>query len=396
MSSSPRDPTNPPGRSPEDAESAFNTWLDATFAAQAAVPEQARSPEAIAARALQALAAEEDASLAHAATAAPWKDVLMSSQPITTTPPTTTGGDVRVTPSPRNRSRFGRMLNSTVSIAAVLAIFIAGFATAWVARDRFGSDHKPPVLQIAASPSTQVTCTTRTLSKEEVDRIVADYKKQPKVTLADFTLSDKPVSEADAEAAIATWHASYSCPDGQLGTNSLLWEFSTSTTDAVAGKNLSADPAWVADHLTNYRALLEPVSRILVPQPPAAYIVDSNDPTIAPYIVNIGPMFGTVAMVPNRFVSLADGRIGAPILFAMSGGASASTKGLSGIRVSFVIFKRIDGQWLMDDGMALCPGDCTVAEAALDVQIAKNRRLATVIGSPVATPETSPAASPKP
>jgi hypothetical protein len=397
MPLSPPDPTNPPGSSPEDAEAAFNTWLDSRFVESGPTPPEhphSDHPEVIAAHSLQALAAEEDAALALATAARPWKEILVSSQPLAATP------EVLSARAPRRPSRFGSTINRLVSIAAVLAVLLAGFATAWVARDRFGSDNDAPLLQIAASPSTTVTCTTRTLSQEEVDRLVADYKKQPKPTLADYALNDKPVSKADAEAAIATYRASRSCPAGEPDTNSLRWETSTSTKDAIAAYNLSTNPGFMADSMAAYRTLLEPASRILTPLSPADYIVDSNDPAIKPYVFFINAYAGSIALLPDHFVTLADGRIGAPAFIAIPGGVSAYKKDLSVLRVSFMIFKQVDGQWLIDDGLGLCPGDCTVAKALIDAQIAKYRRLATVIGSPVASPESmlpaTPAASPKP
>jgi hypothetical protein len=361
---------------------AFNAWLDALFTGPPdAMPPDGDTPEASAAREMRILAARTDAI---ALPAHSWKEILMASQQPTVPMPLPA-------PGRREPSRIGGTANRIVSVAAILALLIAGVATAWVSRDRLGlGDDDRPTLQLAASPTSAVTCTTKTLSQEEVDRIVAEYKTQPRSTLADYALSDKPVSEADAQAAIATYRASRSCPDGDPDTNSLRWETSTSTQDAVAANNLSTNPGFLADSMEAYRTLLEPASRLLTPPPPADYIVDSNDPTISPYVFFINTYAGSIAILPDRFVTFADGRIGAPMLIAIPGGASAYQNDLSVLRVSFIIFKQVDGQWLIDDGLGLCPGDCTVAESLIDAQIAKYRRLATVIGSPVASPEATP------
>lgn len=292
------------------------------------------------------------------------------------------------TPVHRAPTPIGGILNRIVAIAAILAIVLAGVATAWVSRDRLGiGDDGTDVAMLAASPTTTVTCTTHTLSQEEVDRIAADYREP---TLADYAITDKPVPEADALAAIATYHAV--CPNGDPGTDQVLWSYSTQTDRLAAVNYLSKSPGWFADHLQQYRDMLEPLSRTLSPLPPTSYVVDREDPAIGPYLYNSNSA-GYRAMLPSRFVYLADGRIGVPILNAVTGGISPG-KDYSALGIGFVIFTNVDGQWLIDDAFLLCPGDCGPAELRLDAQIANSRRLATVIGSPTASPVASPVASP--
>ncbi|MGN6030292.1 MAG: hypothetical protein ACTHQE_01375 [Thermomicrobiales bacterium] len=393
------DPGMPDMPDTPDVLDVFDTWLDALFTSPPSHPSDATaqvetdadtdaSPEASAARDLRMLAAQTDAITLPAPS---WKEILMASQHPTTNAPVPSPGNAHRTPT-----RLGATLNRIVSIAAILAIVVAGIATAWIARDRlgFGDDGHQPTLQLVASPAATVTCTTRTLSQEEADRIVATYRAQPESTSADYTPSDTPVPAADVNAAMAVLVAALSCPNGEPGSNSLLWQRSTYTDGYFAGSYLTTSPAWMAEYLARWKAELEPMSRILTPLTPVDYIVDSNDPAIQRYLIS-SPNLGTFAVLPDRFVAFADGRIGVPMLLAIPGGAPAYDGYIATLMVPFAIFEKVDGQWLSDGATGLCPGDCSQAEARIDAQIANYRRLATVIGSPVASPAASPEATPQ-
>ncbi|MGC4105221.1 MAG: hypothetical protein QM753_02550 [Thermomicrobiales bacterium] len=365
---------------------AFDAWLDALFSAPPSPPDGIDNAPEAAARELRILAAQTDAI---ALPSASWKEILMSSQTATTaSAPSSSPASARLTPA---RMRWTTTLNRIVSIAAILAIVLAGVATAWVSRDRlgFGDGDQQPTLQLAASPASTVTCTTRTLSQEEADRIVAAYRAQPQSTSANYTLSDKPVSEADTNAATTVLVASLSCPDGDPDTNRLLWHYSTYTDDYFAGVYLTSSPAWMADQLTREKSELEPMSRLLAPLTPADYIVDSNDPAIQRHLIS-SPNLGTYAVMPDQFVAFADGRIGVPLLLAIPGGASAYSGYITTLMVPFVFFERVDGHWLLDTTTGVCPKDCSQAEARMDVYIDYYRKISTVIGSPVASPEATP------
>lgn len=382
------DPDTPPTPDAPDAPDTFDAWLDALFAAPPAPApsDPTASPQEAAARELRVLAAQTDAI---ALPAVSWKEILVTSQPAATAP-TTAPASTPSAPTPLRRppSRLVPALNRVVSIAAILAILVAGVATAWVSRDRLGfGDDNQPTLQLAASPASTVTCTTRTLTHDEADRIAADYREP---TLGDYTVTDSPVPEGDALAAIATYRAI--CPDGDPGTDQTLWSYSTQTDRLVAINYLSSSPGWFADHLQHYRDMLEPLSRMLTPLPPTSYIVDRDDPAIGPFMYNSNSA-GYRAILPSRFIQLADGRIGVPIVNADTGGASPNTD-YSALSIGFIIFANVDGRWLIDEGFLLCPGNCAPAETRLDAQIANSRRIASVIGSPVASPAASPASSP--
>ncbi|MGB3327860.1 MAG: hypothetical protein WBA46_02835, partial [Thermomicrobiales bacterium] len=357
---------------------AFDAWLDALFAAPPGAephPGQPDAPEAAAAREMRTLAARTDAL---ALPIASWKEILMDSQHAA---PTAIAATSLLTPTSRPDrrppARIGPALNRLVSIAAILAIVLAGFATAWVSRDRFGfGGDDRSALEIAASPSATITCTTRTLSQEEVDRIVAAYQEP---TLADYTLTDKTVPMEDALAAIATFRAESTCPDGEPGTDSLRWAHSIETEQVVAMRNLATSPAWTANLLSDYKVMLEPLSRELMPPPTKSYVVDSRDPAIQPYLF-YSYSTGNYAMLPDRFVQFADGRIGAPLLRALPLDSSSAID-YSPYTFTFYIFRKVDGLWLLDDAPNyLCPENCADAQDQIDLQIAKYQRLATVIG----------------
>jgi len=321
-----------------------------------------------------------------------WEEILMASTPtpLPVAVPVALPTPIPSTAGHRSRPRSSRMdaVNRLISIAAILALLIAGASTAWLNRDRFGFNNNQPLLQLAASPTVDVTCTTHTLSKAEVDRIVAKYQ-DTRITEASLTPTNNPVPEADALAAIATYRALQSCPFGDPSVDSMRWLRSAETEGNLAMHNLAQSPAWTADRLAAYKPMLEPLSRMLVPPPSSAYVVDSDDPSIEPYLIDIVGS-GSFAMLPATFVQFPDGRIGAPLLRATSGGASQG-KDLSRLTVTFIIFRMIDGRWLVDSALNwLCPEDCSAAQGQLDEQIASYRSLATAAASPEATPEASP------
>lgn len=390
-----------PGSPTEDQfanQDHFDDWLDAFVAGPSTPAPTASEPAAPDLTAAQAAARSaarqvhelaQVAATAHASTSSSvstqWEAILMSH---TSTAATTVSTQVSSAPlpigtKPRTRTRRMETINRIISIAAVLAIFIAGFATAWVARDRFGSE--PSMLQLAASPTSTTTCTTRTLSQEDVDRIVTKYKPLIQYNLDALTPTNKPVPEADVIAAIATYRAAQSCPFGDPGAD-MRWLRSTETEGVLAIRNLAQSPAWNVEQFTTYKTIVEPLSRMLVPPPSSAYIVDSNDPAIKPYLVNVIGT-GTFALLPSTFVQFPDGSIGAPFIRATPGGA-ASGKDYSQLNVSFVAFAYVDGRWLITGGLDwLCPEDCTASQYHLDGLISSYRSLETEAATP--TPEAA-------
>lgn len=381
------DPAMPPGA---NRESAFNTWLDALFSGPPGTMPPDDSPEASAAREMRTLAARTDASFASSSS---WKEILMASQPPTAS---LAPVPIRVT---RPHSRIVGTMNRIVSIAAILAIVLAGVATAWVSRDRLGfGDDNPPAYSLVASPTSEVTCTTHTLSQEAVNRIAAEHRAP---TLADYTLSDAPVPAADALAAYETYRTLLSCPstttddDGQIAISTLV-------TDRYAiGSGSPSTNASLAEFYRTARSLVEPVSRLLVPPPASSYVFDIDDPAIAAYMVELPSSSGSgaaIALLPSSFVQFTDGRIGAPLLSARPGGLRADGN-YSQYRVGFFIFAKVDGTWLLDDTITLCPEDCTSLERFYDLKINQCEALATAEATIAAggrSSEVSPEASPEP
>ena len=382
----PRHAHDPATPDTPDAPDAFDTWLDALFTSPPSYPPDATtqvetdaSPEASAARDLRILAAQTDAITLPAHS---WKEILMASQHPTPNAPMPIPGNAHRTPT-----RLGATLNRIVSIAAILAIVFAGIATAWVSRDRLGFGDDEPLLQLAASPTTVVTCTTRTLSQEEVDRIVAKYQPQLQFSRDSLTPTNNPVAEADAFAAIETFRADQSCPAGDPSANDMRWLHSTESESSLAIRNLPP-----VERLTEYKPMLEALSRMLVPPPSSSYVVDSADPAVIPYVINVVGS-GTFALLPTQFVQFPDGSIGAPLVRAIAGGAS-SGKDYSKLTVQFVIFSHVNGRWLIGGYLPwLCPEDCSAAQGLLDQQIAQYQLPATAESSPVASPAASPEAT---
>jgi len=387
-------PTPTPTATPEDH---FDAWLDA-FVAGPSTPAATASPSPgmpsepafdaarSAARQLHDLAQAADLAQSRvhpSSTRSPvptWEELLMSSPAATTT---TTPMPVPI-PFPAGRTHRSRpatmeTINRILTIAAIVAIVLAGIATAWVARDRLGfSDGHQPTLQLVATAATAPDCTVTAISEENAARLVA--QRQPR-QVSDYLPVSGPASPTAAMGAIETIRARAACHVPSDTTTLYRTNLQTDKTVAI----------WLATQTDATRpAIMEESRNLMIALSPAlltgdatSYTVDPTDPAVAPYVF----AFETdpsvhYALLPQDFVELADGRIGAPLKTATSHSASGTAGDPAS--VIFLIFKDVNGRWLEDDYVWLCADHCD----ALFTQAPSSALVATPATSPEATPQT--------
>jgi hypothetical protein len=248
---------------------------------------------------------------------------------------------------------------SIVLFAALLIAIVAGF------RGMNGSDPPPSptaddTLAIAANaspaPVTSNRCAVKPLTDDEAERLMAERLA---AAAPQYLPTRGPAPEPESNAAITTFGDFLSC--GNLSNTGAGFKKSSLQTDrAWAEMRLLYTPETRKQLLEQQLAASRELSPVLVEQDPTRYIVDSNEPAIQPYLQPGSTPKEKYALLPQDFVVLADGRIGAPIKRALPGGAGVITKEnyLSTQSVDFLFFSIDNGQWLYDGFAHLCTARC--------------------------------------
>ncbi|HWV25357.1 MAG TPA: hypothetical protein VNZ58_14310, partial [Thermomicrobiales bacterium] len=291
-------------------------------------------------------------------------------------------------PGTRNTDTPPRPMRTIIGSHPALSILLAAaLVVGMIALFRGISDHGNVAAPTdpAESGSTHLAvsataiaeqCDTSTLSADEVATLRARRLSAPTPA---YLPTQRPPSERDADAAITTAGSVLSCPQPSDQsadvTASRLW-----TGRYVAERSL--------EYPTDTRIVIEEqqlaasreLSPVLVEQDPTRYIVDANDPAIAPAIlfspITLGPGFKGYVLVPEDFVTLADGRIGAPLKMAFDGGTNGFTKDdyTTPQQVQFLIFANDGSQWLLDQSIPLCTWKCDVFFAGWQEKIDRDRQ----------------------
>lgn len=246
-----------------------------------------------------------------------------------------------------------------------------------------------------ASATAQASdCVVRTLTTDEVKKLTADLLAASAPTFLP-TKGTAPVSEASA--AITTYTGAFSCrltADQPADFNSFnLW------SDRFFAETRLQYPTENRIVMQERRlAASRQLSPVLVDQDPTHSIVDSNDPAMQPYILQ-SPFGGNkYVLLPQDFVVLADGRIGAPLKWAVPGGTTGYTKDdyTTPQSIPFVFFANVDGKWLLDQQINLCTWKCDQFYANEQAKIDRDRKW--IADQKQSTPSTSstPSASATP
>lgn len=248
---------------------------------------------------------------------------------------------------------------SIVLFAALLFAIVAGF------RGMNGS--APPAspatddtLAIAAnaSPATRTSdrCAVRTLTEGEGKQLMAERLA---AAAPQYLPTKGPAPETQSKAAITTFGDLLVC--GQISDAGADFKTYSSQTDRFwAESYLLYTPDTRKVLLEQRLQASRELSPVLVVQDPSRYIVDSNDPVIRPYLLEDPANGQQVVLLPQDFVVLADGRIGAPLKVARPGGANPGSMDnyLSPHSVSFMFFTDDSGKWVFDEFANLCTAHC--------------------------------------
>jgi len=248
---------------------------------------------------------------------------------------------------------------SIVLFAALLIAIVAGF------RGMNGSGPQPSptsedTLAIAANASpaarTSNRCVVRTLTDGEGKQLMAERLA---AAAPQYLPTKGPAPETESKAAITTFGDLLVC--GHVSDAGADFKTYSPQTDRF----------WAESHLLytpdTRKVLLEQrlrvsreLSPVLVVQDPSRYIVDTNDPVIRPYLLEDPANGQQAVLLPQDFVVLADGRIGAPLKVARPGGANPGSMDnyLSPQSVSFVFFTDDNGRWVFDEFANLCTAHC--------------------------------------
>jgi hypothetical protein len=390
------------------AEDRFDAWLDAFVAGSSTpAPETSTSTSfapapltAAQSAALQFHGLAANAKNANVSTAPrsssnatdpTWEKILMSQQS-SKTPIAPLAIPITLSPPGRRRRDTMQMINTGLSIAAVIALLIAASATVWLNRDHLGlpgssGDNDNPSQLAAVTPSADECAIVIPVTKEQAEQWVAEAKSWPQPA---YLPIQGTATVADAKAAINTYRSFWICepdpgfPQARLVTTNLQ------TNRLAVSVEIAMSPEGRVGELRRVLDLARELSPALVQPNPSIYVVDSNDPNVKSAIIpGSESREGSYAMFPEDFVILADGRIGAPLKVARPGGAGTPgpTTSLSPQTVSFVVFANVDGRWLFDESLPLCTANCDQYYAEME----KQAGLGTP--TPMATPSAGPVSS---
>jgi len=243
-----------------------------------------------------------------------------------------------------------------------------------------------------ASATAQASdCVVRTLTADEVKKLTADLLAAPAPT---FLPTKGTAPESEASAAITTYTGAFSCrlnADQPADFNTFnLW------SDRFFAETRLQYPTENRIVMQERRlAASRQLSPVLVDQDPTHYIVNTGDPAMQPYILQ-SPFGGNkYALLPKDFVVMADGRIGAPLKWAVPGGGTGYTKDdyTTPQSIPFLFFANVDGHWLLDQQINLCTWKCDQFYANEQAKIDRDRKW--IAGQKQSTPAgtATPAAS---
>ena len=247
----------------------------------------------------------------------------------------------------------------------------------------------------SGTPQANSDCVTRILTEEESAKIVSEWQAAPAPQLVPI---QGPASAADAGAASNTYVKYFSCKEPKNVPVNLL-TLSVSTTRSVFRSNqtryIDTYVAQLKQQLAESRALSSALR-----QHYTTFVANADDSAVQPHIGR-NSYGGEYAVLPQDFVILADGRIGAPIRTVLSGNEAASRPTLTAERQAatfagtFIIFANVSGTWLIDETVALCVENCdqffAQQQAEID-RLSPKSTPATPSGTAVAT--STPTAMP--
>lgn len=205
---------HPPDNPTQFDANQFDAWLDAFVAGPstpAAVEPEPASPDLAAAQsaARQVHELADVAATAHASpppSTASWEEILMST--VATTPTTVPPSPVPIGAHHRTRTRRMETVNRILSIAAVLAILIAGASTAWLNRSHLGfgggGDEPHSYLAAITLPSGQEVNITYTVPTKEDCTVTPLTVDQVMTRLQTRTNPIPPKASPPSEAESAT------------------------------------------------------------------------------------------------------------------------------------------------------------------------------------------------
>lgn len=226
-----------------------------------------------------------------------------------------------------------------------------------------------------ASATAQASdCVVRVLTEQEAAQVVAKWQAAPPPA---YLPIQGAAPAQDADAASLAYVKLFTCPS-TTNTPDYLTMLSLQTDRRIFAANQARSPDTYVDLLKQQLEASRELSPILAKQGSTSYFVDANDPAIAPYIAHASNGNYSYVLLPQDFIVLADGRIGAPIKFPRPGGAGPSTPGAAVTTqpVTFLIFAKVDGKWLVDETVRVCTVNCDqyfkIAQAKIDVLSGKS------------------------
>lgn len=411
QSQSQSQPLPPPGTdvpSHEDAD-ALDAWLDAwaqardeEVAAPSASHDARSNGQVASARHFHArFAAAEEAEAPETPVDAIWEQIMAN----TLVSPIPPSSPVPITAARSVERRPNRhpMLIAVGSHPAATAILVAGVILAIVLVFRaFAHDPNAPIIDYGPAANTGIAsatatasppaaaCTVTVMTDAEAQALVQNNSR-PRVA-SDFLPLAGPVNAADAQGALETYRGAYQC-DWPTGVHNDLMRLNLQSDAFVSRGILASTPQGRVQYAEESLALSKALSPSFATEDRSTYIVSQDDPSIAPYLAahakGAPPMW---ALLPQDFVTLADGRIGVPQTQLTMGPVHDYVTDFSPQTVQFLVFRSVNGQWLIDDNVTLCVANCDAYYAEQEQQLAKERS-ALASGTAIASPKVSPVAS---
>ncbi|MGC4192092.1 MAG: hypothetical protein QM589_13145 [Thermomicrobiales bacterium] len=348
----------------------FDAWLDAYVAGPSTPAPEASSSASTdptldaaesAAHQVHELARSADlaeTTVAPSTTAAPsWEDLLMTH--VTPTAPVPAPIPFPSVHPRRMRSTQLESINRIVSIAAVVALLIAGASTAWIARDRITGGDGPATLQFAASP------TSWPMSADAWLQPISGSECVPVPTSTDhdatqprsYVVAHTPATDGDAIARQS--RALTACePKGPPGQHTNIeTQFETSRAQQEAASSWIPSPEQIAvaqqfsaRYATDgYQVVQHAPDDVDVFNSPSASSISFDDRTFV-YIT---------IFRPDESMALSDGRVAIPTTYLVSDNASWDFAQQQPYQwTTLTIWAKVGDTWLIDERLPLCIGDC--------------------------------------
>ncbi|HWK79709.1 MAG TPA: hypothetical protein VNP95_03035, partial [Thermomicrobiales bacterium] len=235
------------------------------------------------------------------------------------------------------------------SAIATRATQQAATAEARIASPVSSPEASPSAIQLSTPDANG--CIIRTLSPAE-EAAIANPAAMP---TPDYATTGPLDDEATAGDAATALNGLYGCSISQppLTENQVSGAVSL---ESLATSRLGWTPNTRIPLSEHRLETAKALSSQLVEQDPTRYVVDSTDPAVAPWLIPHALGKSDGALLPQDFVTFADGRIGAPVKLARPGGAGTATKDsyMSPQTVTYVFFREESGVWLVDDQLSLC------------------------------------------